>query len=48
MAIWLSNEKINLEDIAKPDNMVEVLLFKQAIALDWDCPRVSVLLMVLS
>lgn len=44
LAIWLSNEKINLEDIARNDNMVEVLLFKQAIALGWDCPRASVLL----
>lgn len=44
LAIWLSGEKTNLEDISKPDNMVEVLLFKQAIALGWDCPRASVLL----
>lgn len=44
LAIWLSGEKSNLEDISKPDNMVEVLLFKQAIALGWDCPRASVLL----
>ena len=44
MAVWLSGEKTNLEDISKPDNMVEVLLFKQAIALGWDCPRASVLL----
>ena len=44
LAVWLSNEKINLEDISKNDNMVEVLLFKQAIALGWDCPRASVLL----
>ena len=44
LAIWLSAEKSNLEDISKPDNMVEVLLFKQAIALGWDCPRASVLL----
>lgn len=44
LAVWLSGEKTNLEDISKPDNMVEVLLFKQAIALGWDCPRASVLL----
>ena len=44
MAVWLSGEKTNLEDISKPDNIVEVLLFKQAIALGWDCPRASVLL----
>ena len=44
LAIWLSGEKSNLEDISKPNNMVEVLLFKQAIALGWDCPRAAVLL----
>jgi len=44
LAVWLSGEKTNLEDISKPNNMVEVLLFKQAIALGWDCPRASVLL----
>ncbi len=44
LAVWLSGEKSNLEDISKPDNMVEVLLFKQAIALGWDCPRAAVLL----
>ncbi len=44
LAVWLSNEKINLEDIAKDENVVDVLLFKQAIALGWDCPRASVLL----
>ena len=44
LAIWLSNEKANLEGISKPDSMVNVLLFKQAIALGWDCPRAAVLL----
>ncbi len=44
LAVWLSNSKTNLEDIEKPDNMVDVLLFKQAIALGWDCPRAAVLL----
>lgn len=44
LAVWLSNEKTNLEDIEKPDNMVDVLLFKQAISLGWDCPRAAVLL----
>lgn len=33
LAIWLSNEKENLDGIEKPDNLTEVLLFKQAIAL---------------
>jgi len=44
LAIWLSNRKENLEDLEEPDNMTEVLLFKQAIALGWDCPRAAVLL----
>ena len=44
LAIWLSGEKVNLERLEQPDNMTEVLLFKQAIALGWDCPRAAVLL----
>ncbi|MBQ6063129.1 MAG: DEAD/DEAH box helicase family protein [Prevotella sp.] len=44
LAIWLSGEKENLEGLEEPDNMTEVLLFKQAIALGWDCPRAAVLL----
>jgi type III restriction enzyme len=43
VAIWLSNDKVNLEGIEQPNNMVDVLLFKQAIALGWDCPRAAVL-----
>ena len=43
LAILLSEEKQNLEDITKPDNPVEVLIFKQAIALGWDCPRSHIL-----
>lgn len=44
LAVWLSNEKENLDGLEEPDNMTEVLLFKQAIALGWDCPRAAVLL----
>lgn len=44
LAVWLSGRKDNVEDIEKSNNMVEVLLFKQAIALGWDCPRAGVLL----
>ena len=44
LAVWLANEKENLAGIEKPDNMVQVLLFKEAIALGWDCPRAAVLL----
>lgn len=44
LAIWLSGVKENLEGIEKPDSLVKVLLFKEAIALGWDCPRAAVLL----
>lgn len=44
LAVWLSDQKENLADIDKKDNLAQVLLFKQAIALGWDCPRASVLL----
>ncbi len=44
LAIWLSNEKANLPNLEQPNNLAEVLLFKQAIALGWDCPRAAVLL----
>ena len=44
LAIWLSNDKQNLEGLERDHNLTEVLLFKQAIALGWDCPRAAVLL----
>lgn len=44
LAIWLSTEKKNLEGLEKNYNLTEALLFKQAIALGWDCPRAAVLL----
>lgn len=46
LAIWLSDksDKVNLEGIEKPDSPVKILLFKEAIAKGWDCPRASVLL----
>ncbi len=43
IAVWLSNEKENLEDIVKNNSTVKVLVFKQAIATGWDCPRAHVL-----
>lgn len=36
--------KENLAGLERPDNMTQVLLFKEAIALGWDCPRAAVLL----
>ena len=44
LAVWLAGEKENLTDLEKPDNLTEVLLFKEAIALGGDCPRAAVLL----
>ncbi len=44
LAVWLANEKSNLNGLEKNDNMTQVLLFKEAIALGWDCPRAAVLL----
>jgi len=44
LAVWLSNTKTNLEGLEEKDSFTEVLLFKQAIALGWDCPRAAVLL----
>lgn len=47
LAIYLSEKdnKINLENIEKNQNEVEVMIFKQAIALGWDCPRASILVL---
>ena len=45
LAVWLSKEKSpNLANIVHNDDATKVLLFKQAIALGWDCPRAAVLL----
>ena len=45
LAIYLSEEKENLENIARNTNETEVLIFKQAIALGWDCPRAQILVL---
>jgi type III restriction enzyme len=45
LAVYLSEDKRNLENISKNDNEVDVLLFKQAIALGWDCPRAYILVL---
>ena len=48
LAIHLSDneDKVNLEDIQENDNQVKVLLFKQALALGWDCPRACILVLL--
>ena len=44
VAIWLSNTKTpNLENISNLNSSVDFLIFKQAIAMGWDCPRASIL-----
>lgn len=44
LAIWLSEEKTNtLMNIEKNDNEVDILVFKQAPSLGWDCPRAQIL-----
>ncbi|OGY48055.1 MAG: hypothetical protein A2663_03215 [Candidatus Buchananbacteria bacterium RIFCSPHIGHO2_01_FULL_46_12] len=47
LAIYLSDNdsKINLENIEKNENEVEVMIFKQAIAVGWDCPRAAILVL---
>lgn len=44
IAVWLSEEKTpNLEYIKDLDSPIEYLIFKQAIATGWDCPRSHIL-----
>jgi len=45
LAIYLSEDKKNLENISMNDNEAEVMIFKQAIALGWDCPRACILVL---
>jgi type III restriction enzyme len=54
LAVYLSDEKKNLNDsngleferkIEDNDNEVQVMIFKEAIALGWDCPRAHILLL---
>lgn len=45
LAVYLSDDKENLTNIARNANEVEVMLFKQAIALGWDCPRAHILVL---
>ena len=45
LGIWLSDKKENIDTISENDDKVRVLIFKQAIALGWDCPRAQILIM---
>lgn len=44
LAVWISEKHSDtLLNVEKNDSKVEVLIFKQAIALGWDCPRAQIL-----
>lgn len=43
VALWLSEDHRNKEEVELNDSPVQVLIFKEAIALGWDCPRASIL-----
>lgn len=43
LAIWLSEIKENKEFVEQNESPIDVLIFKEAIALGWDCPRASVI-----
>ena len=45
LGIWLADEKKNIDTISYNEDGVRVLIFKQAIALGWDCPRAQILIM---
>jgi type III restriction enzyme len=45
IAVWLSEDKVNLEDVERNNSSISFLLFKQAVATGWDCPRAGVLVM---
>lgn len=42
-AKWLSEEKINIDNIEAPDATPVFLLWKQALSTGWDCPRAKIL-----
>jgi type III restriction enzyme len=42
LAVWLSGER-DKDGLEEPNGMHDVLIFKQAIAQGWDCPRAAVL-----
>ena len=46
LAKWLSDkkDKVNLDRLTELDSDVEFLIFKQAIATGWDCPRSQILI----
>ena len=45
LAIWLDKDKTNKDLIDIENSPVKALIFKQAIATGWDCPRAQILVM---
>jgi type III restriction enzyme len=47
LAIWLSetSRELNKDELRQNGSSVDILIFKQAIALGWDCPRASILML---
>jgi len=43
IAVWLSDKKENLDNIVKNSAFEKILIFKQAVATGWDCPRAQIL-----
>ncbi len=43
LAVWLSDQKENLDDIEELDAQPMAIIIKQAVALGWDCPRAQIL-----
>ncbi len=43
LSVWLSNKKINIEEIEKNDAKPIAIIIKQAISTGWDCPRAQIL-----
>lgn len=43
LAVWLSGDSENRDDIEKVNGKQIALIFKQAIATGWDCPRAQIL-----
>jgi type III restriction enzyme len=46
LALWLSEEQRNTDTLAAFDSPVDVLLFKQALAVDWECSRAQLLILL--
>lgn len=43
LAVWLSDQHENLEDIDEPNAATSAVIIKQAVATGWDCPRAHIL-----